>query len=262
MEDLRERMGLNGSTLKMIAAVTMLIDHIAAVLLVKILIDRGVLEITTYGGERVMLLLTSENSGLLSVYQTMRNIGRLAFPIYCFMLVEGFKRTGNMGKYLGRIFFFAWISEVPFDLAFAARPIYWGYQNVMFTLFLGLLAMYISGLIKQKVPKWFVRWPLTLLIWLTGMQLAELMGADYGAKGVFCIGVLYLFRYAKGLQLLGGALSFIWELPASLSFVFIALYNGRKGKSFKRFFYAFYPVHLAVLYLNALALGLGKIMVI
>lgn len=262
MERLRERFGLSGSSLKMIAVITMLIDHIAAVLLVKIMIDREILELTVNNGERVMMLLTADTGGLLEGYQLMRNIGRIAFPIYCFLLVEGFMRTGNLRKYLSRIFIVALLSEMPFDLAFSGRIINWGYQNVIFTLFLGLLAMYLSGEIEKKADKCWIRYTLMALVWLAGMALAEGMLADYGARGVFSIGILYLFRYVEGLQLLGGALSFTWELPAPLSFVLIALYNHKKGKSRKHFFYAFYPVHLFVLYLISLVLGLGSVEVV
>lgn len=262
MERLRERIGLNSSSLKMIAVVTMLIDHIAAVLIVKILINGGVLQLADNNGERVMFLMTADPGGLFEVYQLMRNIGRIAFPIYCFLLVEGFMRTGNLRKYLSRIFIFALLSEVPFDLAFTGKAMNWEYQNVIFTLFLGLIAMYLSLEIEKRADKWWIRYTLMALVWLAGMVLAEGMLADYGARGVFSIGILYLFRYAGGLQLLGGALSFTWELPAPLSFVLIALYNHKKGKSRKYFFYAFYPVHLFVLYLISLVLGIGGIPVI
>ena len=243
MEPKKRGFGLNGSTLKMIAVVTMLIDHIAAVLLVKFFIVNGTWELT-------------------DLYQLMRNIGRIAFPIYCFLLVEGFMRTSNVKKYLGRMLLFAFISEIPFDLSFAGKVINSDYQNVMFTLFWGLLAMYVSQTVELKTDKWYMRWFLTALIWLTAAGGAEIMLADYGAKGVGCICVLYLLRYVKGLQLLGGALAFSWEFPAPLSFLFIALYNGEKGRSLKHFFYGFYPVHLLVLYLVSVLLGMGNLAVI
>ena len=185
---------------------------------------------------------------MVKIYQLMRDIGRIAFPIYCFLLVEGFMRTRNVKKYLGRMLLFAFISEIPFDLAFTGKIFYRDYQNVMFTLFWGLLAMYVSQIVELKEDKWFVKWFLTALIWLAAAGGAEVMLTDYGAKGVGCICVLYLLRYVKGLQLLGGALAFIWEFPAPVSFAFIALYNGEKGRSMKHFFYGFYPVHLLVLW--------------
>lgn len=262
MEPKNRRFGLNGSTLKMIAVVTMLIDHVAAVLLVKMLILNGTWELTGYSDSRVLNILTLEHMNMVKIYQLMRDIGRIAFPIYCFLLVEGFMRTRNVKKYLGRMLLFAFISEIPFDLAFTGKIFYRDYQNVMFTLFWGLLAMYVSQIVELKADKWFVKWFLTALIWLAAAGGAEVMLTDYGAKGVGCICVLYLLRYVKGLQLLGGALAFTWEFPAPVSFAFIALYNGEKGRSMKHFFYGFYPVHLLVLYLVSVLLGLGNVAVI
>ena len=262
MEPKNRRFGLNGSTLKMIAVVTMLIDHIAAVLLVKLLIVNGTWELNGYSGSRVLNILTLEHMNMVKIYQLMRDIGRIAFPIYCFLLVEGFMRTRNVKKYLGRMLLFAFISEIPFNLAFTGKIFYRDYQNVMFTLFWGLLAMYVSQIVELKADKWFVKWFLTALIWLAAAGGAEVMLTDYGAKGVGCICVLYLLRYVKGLQLLGGALAFIWEFPAPVSFAFVALYNGEKGRSMKHFFYGFYPVHLLVLYLVSVLLGLGNVAVI
>ena len=113
MEPKNRRFGLNGSTLKMIAVVTMLIDHIAAVLLVKLLIVNGTWELNGYSGSRVLNILTLEHMNMVKIYQLMRDIGRIAFPIYCFLLVEGFMRTRNVKKYLGRMLLFAFISEIP-----------------------------------------------------------------------------------------------------------------------------------------------------
>lgn len=261
-DNLHKRFGLSSSALKMIAVVTMLVDHLAAVLLVKMVIINGTWELIEYNGSRLLNLLSSENMSMISLYQTMRNIGRIAFPIYCFMLVEGFMKTKNIRKYLGRIFLAALVSEIPFDLAFTGKFFYWDYQNVMFTLFWGLAAMYICNGIGQKTDNRLLRWSGMIVTWLFAMCAAELMLTDYGAKGVFCIGVLYLLRYAGWKQIVGGALAFCWEIPAPISFLFIALYNGKKGASLKGFFYAFYPVHLLVLYLISLALGMGNIPVI
>lgn len=89
-----------GSALKIIALVTMLIDHIAATLLLELIRD-GI------GGK-----------ALIDVYWVMRSVGRMAFPIYCFLLVEGFKYTSDRTKYALRLVCFAAISEIPFDMAF------------------------------------------------------------------------------------------------------------------------------------------------
>ena len=236
--------GLSASSLKIIAVVTMLIDHIAAVILGRVMISRD------------------GYADWINVYQMMRNIGRIAFPIYCFMLVEGFLRTRNVLNYLARLFAMALISEIPFNLALGGKAFYPQYQNVMFTLCIGLLGMYAGKIVEERVKNRCLRYLLIGAAWIAAMFLAEGILADYGAKGIFSIGVIYLLRQRKELQLLGGALSFIWELPATLAFAGIAFYNGKKGISMRGFFYAFYPVHLLVLYLISAAMGMGAIGVV
>lgn len=133
---------MSGSTLKIIALVSMLIDHMAAVLLPYPMMEHGVYYLG-FSLEYAATVLGEGPAGWLYIlYQIMRRLlGRLAFPIYCFLLVEGFERTHSRAKYALRLFLFTIISEVPFDLAFNGRIFYTHYQNVFFTLFLGVLMM-------------------------------------------------------------------------------------------------------------------------
>ena len=213
---------MSGTALKWIAVISMLIDHTAEVLM-------------------------NHNAALTEpiwaqIYVLMRGIGRIAFPIYAFLLVEGFLHTRDVKKYLTRMFLFAMVSEIPFDLAVFHTPFYWGYQNVFFTLFLGLLALagirWGTGLWKQALA----------LIMCVGA--AQLINCDYGAFGVFFIVLLYMTRYDKKTQTVLGALSLVWELPGILAFIPIRLYNGTRGRcGNKYFFYAFYPAHLLILWM-------------
>ena len=84
------------------------------------------------------------------VYRIMRGIGRIAFPIYCFLLVEGFYHTHDVKKYISRCFLFAVISEVPFDLAVHGVWFYPGAQNVFFTLAIGLCTLYAVSACERK----------------------------------------------------------------------------------------------------------------
>lgn len=241
-----QQRGLSGSTLKLIAVITMFIDHVGAAVVARMLVSGG------------------ESETLYQVYFAMRNIGRIAFPIFCFLLVEGFEHTRDRKKYALRLFAFALISEIPFDLAFSSRVLEFGYQNVFFTLFLGLLTIMAFHAVEEKV-EWH---PLLRSVFLVGAVLAGMGGAqllrtDYAARGVMCILVLYLFRRNRGMQILAGCLAFFWwELPALVAFIPIAFYNGKRGWNIKYFFYLFYPVHLLLLYLVCRYLGIAGIAVV
>ena len=155
----------------------MLIDHIAATVIIRIL---------KFGGY---------NDGLYQLYRVMRNIGRIAFPIFCFLLVEGFMHTRDREKYALRLGCFAAVSEIPFDLAFNGKVLEVGYQNVFFTLLLGLLTMMAYDAVMNQ-SRWSVwkRTALSTIAILAGMFAAEFLSTDYGALGVLCIMVFYLFR--------------------------------------------------------------------
>ena len=223
-------MPLSGTTLKWIAVISMLIDHTAEVLI-------------------------NHNAALTDpiwaqIYVLMRGIGRIAFPIYAFLLVEGFLHTKDVKKYLARMLTFAVVSEIPFDLAVFHTPFYWGYQNVFFTLFLGLLALAGENVVHQSsgmfagAGLWKQAFVLILCV-----GTAQLINCDYGAFGVFFIILLYMTRYDKKTQTVLGAISLIWELPGILAFIPIRLYNGTRGRCGNRyFFYAFYPAHLLALW--------------
>lgn len=224
--------GISGSTLKLIAIISMLIDHTGAIVLRAIQRLPSVAEVP-------------ENRILWqNIYACSRDIGRLAFPIFCFLIVEGFLHTRNAKKYAGRLFLFALVSELPFDFALKGSWFYPDKQNVYFTLLIGLLVIIGIARITQNGTKYLF---LSVLPLLAGMYLARIIDTDYNYKGVFLIAVLYLLRYSRLYQCIGGAISVTWELPAPLAFLPVYLYNGKRGLSMKYFFYWFYPVHLLVL---------------
>lgn len=260
-----ERRGLSGSTLKLIAVISMLIDHTGAVLLARLLIQfRGLDSLIAWDDFFRYFPWVSDYDTLYNVYQIMRDIGRIAFPIYCFLLVEGFEKTRSRKRYALRLAVFALVSEIPFDLAFSATVLEFSYQNVFFTLALGLFAMMACEAAKTwgKIRNFAASGFLCAGIFMVFAAAAEYLQTDYGATGVICIMVLYLLRDRKVLQLLGGALSFCWEIPAPLAFVPLACYNGKRGLRLKYFFYLFYPLHLLLLYLTGMWLGIGNIPVV
>lgn len=221
--------GISGSTLKLIAIVSMLIDHIGAAVL-----EKGLLRSQLAASDSAFYNKISD------IDRILRLIGRPAFPIFCFLLVEGFLHTKNAKKYALRLFLFALISEIPFDLAIYGSPVTWNAQNVFFTLLIGLLVMMACTHFSKNV------W-VQSLIFALGLAAGYLLRTDYGFKGVLLIEILYFFRYDRINQCIAGAIAFSWELPAPLAFLPIFIYNGKRGLSLKYFFYLFYPVHLLIL---------------
>lgn len=173
-------------------------------------------------------------------------IGRIAFPLFAFLLVEGFVHTGNLKKYMLRMFIFACISEIPYDLAMQETWLEFSRQNTIWTLTLGLLMLALCR--KCKYSVWAVAG-----IAVVCCAAAALLRFDYGAGGIVLILILYFLRdrqWLKYLAMLG--LSVLWfggtEIAAMISIIFMLAYNGKHGKNMKYMFYWFYPVHLAVLF--------------
>ncbi len=260
---LQEKRGISGSTLKIIAIVTMFIDHVGAALLGRYIMASGYLEIAVSGDMHAILTWLEEYGVLYYVYTAMRMIGRIAFPIFCFLLIEGFQKTHDVRKYALRLGLFALISEIPFDLAFNAQILEFAYQNVFFTLFLGLLAMIGYDWIwkrrwfSAKVPGTAVKLLLSAVVLGFFCFAAEVLKTDYAAIGVICITVMYAFRRKKAAQIAAGCVAFVWEITAPLAFIPIGFYNGKRGLKLKYIFYLFYPLHLLLIYLICMVLGIA-----
>ena len=222
--------GYTGNGLKILAMITMFIDHAAAGLLWVYLENHHMCE-----------------GGWQNFYTILRLIGRVAFPIYCFFIVEGFEKTSNLKKYFLRLLVFGIISELPFDSGLFGKW-YPSYQNVYFTLILGLLGLTIYRYLEEKVKNHIVQIIFYVGIALLMGEIAELLHTDYGAKGVSTICLLYVFRKDRKKQCIAGAISFAWEFTAPLAFAFLYRYNGEKGKRIPKYlFYGFYPAHLALI---------------
>ncbi len=262
---LNKRKGISGSTIKMIAIVTMLIDHIAAAVFDRVLISQGLLEANTSVETAGQFM--QEHIALYTLDSIMRMIGRISFPIFCFLLIEGFLHTHNLKKYIGRMLLFAVASEIPFDLAFMGKVCDWGYQNVFLTLVIGLLVLTGFQMIREKEEMHrIVMIILHVLILAAGMGAAFLIKSDYGAYGVLTVAVMYLLRKNRIWELLAGCtvltvMSFV-EFSSFIVILPVHFYNGKKGWNMKYFFYFFYPVHLLILYLICKYMGIADIAVI
>lgn len=225
---------MNGFTLKVIAMITMFIDHMAAILLPH---------------DTVLYLIC-------------RYIGRLAFPIFCFLLVEGFYHTRNLKKYLVRLGVFALISELPFDLAFSSKPFRSDFllgQNVFFTLFIGLSVITLMSIIERKYAQnIFISNLLNSIVLLSGCTAAFFLCTDYDYKGILLIAAFYVFRRNKivlslAVVLINMLYGIAIQVFAAVSLIFIWRYNGKRGpQSNKYLFYIFYPAHILLLYIISL----------
>ncbi|QVK18156.1 hypothetical protein KHQ81_00085 [Mycoplasmatota bacterium] len=232
----------SSSSLKIIAISLMLIDHIAASNLYKILANAHYFQLPGYQ---------------YSIYVFMRLIGRLAFPIFAFLIAEGFYYTKNFNRYLTRLFIFALISEIPFDLVYNHTLFSFDYQNVFFTLTIGLIAIYLFNLFKDKSI--YIGY---ITLFLCGI-LSIILRTDYSFAGILMIFCFYYFRghfikivmsifFINFILIYDSLYHFdimgIIQIFSVLSLIFIYYYNHKRGYRLKYLFYLFYPVHLLVLY--------------
>ena len=220
---------LSGSALKLIAITLMLIDHTGLMIL--------------YNYPATTATLFSFGGVDYSWYRIFRDIGRAAFPIFCFLLVEGFLHTHNRKKYVLNLFLFACISEIPWNFMFTNT---WRYekQNVFFTLFLGYLAF-------CALEYFWDNQKMQLVCVLALLTVSVFLKADYGWRGFVFLLIMYWFRNDKTAQAIIGSCWLYYEWKACFAFLSINMYNGErgfvKGRFLKYVFYWFYPVHITIL---------------
>ena len=276
--------------IKLLALVTMVIDHSAYYLYASSLIEHG-------------------------LYFAMRTVGRIAFPLYAFLLVNGFEKTSNRGKYLSRLVLFAAVSQLPYTVVFSYEnyshsaasgfTLLWPWYvvvpavlavcavwyfcvrrdasvvslaaafvlaamqlsaggvcllgfdtNVFYTLAVSLAGMSVLAMLVNR-PASFYR-ALPCLAAFVICALCVLPNSDYGWYGFALMMLLYLMRRSKPMQ---AAVLLLWcyaeyavrihswayFAAAALAVIPVLLYNGRRGRPVKLFFYMIYPLHLAVL---------------
>lgn len=197
--------------LKMIAIITMVIDHFG------------------------LMFFPQE--------QVYRIIGRVSFVLFSFLLVEGTEHTKDIKSYLKRLFIWALISEIPYDLAMTGEVFNIEKQNIFFTLFLSAFGIYQIKTANTMLKK--------IAVVIATFFVIDLLKADYGAYGLL---VVYAFYWIKNLeikmiviQLLSTISVFFGhylQIWSGLAFLPIALYNGKQGIKTGRILYSFYAVHL------------------
>lgn len=212
---------------------------------------------------------------LLPAQDWLTCAGRLAFPIFAFMAVEGYFHTHSFKKYALRLLLFAVISEVPFDLMYGGTWFYPVHQNVIWTLLMGLLGIRLMEAVREKQKTW-VYLLVSVIVVVAGALLGTLCMVDYYGAGILTIFIFYFFRERKWWCLLGQVAALYWvnvemlgglmypvhlfgmefeicqQGLALLALIPIWLYHGRQGyhsKPFQYICYAFYPVHMLILVL-------------
>lgn len=239
------KQGLNTYQLKILALFFMFLDHLHVVFF-------------------------KENS-----FIWLRCLGRLSFPIFAFLLTEGFFYTKDFSKYLKRMFIFALISEIPFDLMTSGTFFNFYSQNIMFSFCIALIGMYLLEKLKKYSKLTYIISSIYIVIFM--FILATITFTDYAGSGLLIIFLFYFtkkIKYKKIIQLIGmfiinifcfkspyltfNLFSYSGKFPlqgmALFSLIFIFFYHGQLGPKSKYFFYLFYPLHMLLLYLLKLIL--------
>lgn len=229
---------LSGSALKIIAMISMVCDHVAKYILAGYGFARAPL--LMFHGHRVNLL-----------YLMVSVIGRIAFPLFAFLVVEGYLHTRNLRKYVFNLLLFAVLTVVPWNLLHGSLWYFHSF-NVLFTFALGILAIY--GL--DRLSGWK-----TFFCVVAAMGTAYFLKTDYGFIGVLLMILLYEFRSRRELQslsVIACLFNGFRNAGICLSILPILMYNGERGfirgKAGKYFFYAFYPLHFLIIYYLKIAL--------
>ena len=230
MKKLEKLRILDGTSLKLIAMISMVFDHVGDMFF----------------------------PGAL----WMRMIGRLAMPLFSFCIAEGYAHTKNKQRYLLRMGVFALVSEIPVDLAFEGR-VGLGHQNIMLTFFLSILALMLFDRIRGEGKEHAAGKTLLGILCVCAVAvLALVLRADYTLFAVLAVFLFYVLRNRHPLLRCGVGVGFLaltrtvgYYRATGLSLIPLLLYNGKRGRGLKWLFYAFYPGHLLLLYLLKTFLG-------
>lgn len=218
---------LSGAQLKYIAFMSMLIDHV-----------------------NKALVYPNLNGGILLVISDIFDVlGRIAFAIFMFLLIEGYFRSTNRWKYLGMLLLFGLISEIPYDMFASVSYFEPNWNNIMFTLALVLAIVWSIDTLKEKMGiRWRKLWYfISVVIVGAGCLVSMNLGLDYEYHAVLIGYFLYIFHEKPVWAIPFCYLSIYKEPWALLGFGLSLTYNGERGRQNKIVNYLFYPVHLFIL---------------
>lgn len=232
---------ISRTSIKWVAMATMFIDHLR-------------------------FLLTSEKTMSAEIISTcLFGLGRLAFPLFAYLLVDGFFRTRSKERFFVRLFVFAVISEVPFDLMRSAKLLDFSKQNVMWTLLFGFGAMWLlEGIRKTFEERKRFCILMQALVSVVAMVFGFLAHTDYSYVGVACVLTIYFCRKAEhmfpaGFPIRADMMGYIagvmlllinseMEMTALFGLLLIWNFHGKAGERIPKFFgYGFYPLHMLLI---------------
>jgi len=218
----------SGAQLKYIAFLSMLADHVNKALIYPFLSGEGILQ---------------------RISDAFDILGRIAFPLFAFFLVEGFFKTGNRKKYLASLVIFGIISEIPFDMALSGVFFEPNSNNIMFTLALMLITIWIIDTLKEKMQNMskYIWYPFSFVIVGIMCIISMVTGLDYEYHAIMIGYLFYIFYNKRVFAIFLGYLAIFKEVWSLLGFSLILTYNGKRGKQNKLFNYCFYPGHLLIL---------------
>lgn len=255
---------LSGNQLKMIATICMITDHVTKIFYIRMI--NPIL---------AMDWMTPEfHRWIRGTYMVLILIGGVAFPVFAFLVSEGYFHTHDKKRFLLRMAIFALISEIPFDITFNYAggpdgwdqeiakhwPMWWGYQNIFFTYLTSLGTLWVLDQTK-RIKKAPLANLLQGIIVLGAFLLnEEIIQGDYGGYGLLLIITAYILRNNRLFQIVGMITVNLllyknfstiidWlRLSFAVAMLLILFYNGKRGKkNLKLFFYNFYPAHIVVI---------------
>lgn len=238
---------LTGFQLKWIAVISMVLDHVGACIIRKSLVTYFP-QVTMANRTEVMVLYYAG--------EVCDALGVVAFPIFCFLVAEGFAHTRDRRRYGLRMLLFAAAAEIPFNLVHNGTLLYPKLQNVLFTLAIGILTLYGCSLADARFAGKKAEIPVRGWIIALGMGLAFLVRGEYVFLGVLAICLFYALREHDRLRFLAFVPLVVPSFWSLLAAVPIYLYCGKRGRGSKYFFYVFYPAHFLVIYGICLWMGL------
>jgi hypothetical protein len=218
----------------------------------KCLIQNGLLGIDGMTAQQLLALMEQSEQSMMLVTASivMQALESCAIPIFALLLVEGFCKTADWKRYLGRLALVAAVSEIPYNLAMSGKVLDLSSRNPVFALVLGLAMLWFYRYCAEKSGK---NTAIKLLVTVCGVLWAGMLAVEHGICCVVVVAVLWLFRTKPSLRNLAGGCAMmlccmlsLFYMAAPMGFLIVHFYNGEKGADFKLGRLVIYPAILLI----------------